>query len=374
MTVVHVIRSLECGGLERLAVDLAIAQKNSGHRVVLYCVYKHDSALLHEAEREGVRVVQFNKGTGFSIRTLREMATQFRRDCAYVIHTHNELVHTYGTIAGRLAGVPCIVNTIHGSKGGVDRRLDRNYRILLPWTDAVVTVSDETAAQFASERARYTEKFHIIPNGIPVGKFVAQSAQPGSQWPRIRIGTVARLVDIKDQATLIRSFRLVQKVFPGAELHILGNGPLRNNLELLTSQLGLGKSITFHGASSNVPEFLSGLDLFALSSLSEGLPLAVLEAMSAGLAIVSTQVGGTYEVAPEHEVAVYSPSGNPEAMAQAILSILEPQRLTAMGQAAQAIANRSFTIEAMALAYETVYQSSLSRKSFYWSSLIPRFN
>jgi glycosyltransferase involved in cell wall biosynthesis len=371
MTIVHIVRTLECGGLERVAVDLAIAQKNRGHSAVIYCVYKHEPELQDEAERAGVRVVQFNKETGFSFRTLRKMAAQLRRDCALVVHTHNELVHTYGTMAGRLAGVRCIVNTIHGTKAGVDWRLNRNYRVLLPWTDAVVSVSHETAAQFASERLRYRDKFHIIPNGIQVSKFMAQSAQPGSQWPRIRIGTVARLAEIKDQATLIRAFQIVHKAFPGAELHLLGDGPLRNNLELLANQLELGRSVTFHGASPNVAEFLSGLDLFALSSLSEGLPIAVLEAMAAGLPIVSTRVGGTPEAAPEHEAAEYCPPGNAEALAQAMQSILDSQRLAAMGRAAHVIAKRSFSIEARERAYEAVYQISLSKKFWRWDSLLP---
>jgi glycosyltransferase involved in cell wall biosynthesis len=372
VTIVQVVRSLECGGLERVAVDLAIAQKARGHRVVVYAVYKHVPALLHEAERAGIRVVQFNKETGFSMRTLCKMALQLRRDRASVVHTHNELVHTYGTIAGRLAGVPCIVSTIHGTKGGMDPRLNRNYRALLPWTDAVVMVSAETAIQFSAESGRYGDKFYVVRNGIPVDKFAARSAQPGSQWPRIRIGTVARLVDVKDQATLLRAFHIVRSKFPSAEMHLLGDGPLRRNLESLTEQLGLGRSVTFHGAGSNVAEFLSGLDVFALSSLSEGLPIAVLEAMSAGLPIVSTKVGGTSEVAPEHSVAAYCPPGNQEALAGAIQSILEPQRMKAMGQAGQHIARRLFTAEAMSDGYEDVYQASHSRKTSRWPSLHPR--
>lgn len=374
MTIVHVVRSLEYGGLERLAVDLAAAQINRGNCAAIYCVYKHDPALLYEAERQDVRVVQFNKGTGFSVRVLREMTTQLHRDRASVVHTHNELVHTYGTIAGRLAGVPCIVNTIHGTNGGMDLCLHRNYRTLLPWTDAVVTVSDKTADQFSAERLRYRHKFHTILNGIPVAKFVAQSAKPGSQWPRIRIGTVGRLVDVKDHATLIRAFHLIHKIYANAELHFLGDGPLRKGLELLAVQLRLGRSVIFHGASPDVPAFLSELDLFALSSQSEGLPLAVLEAMSAGLPIVSTRVGGIPEVAPEHEAAEYCPPENPEALAQAVQSILNPQRLEAIGRAGQDIAKRSFTIEAMRDGYEAAYASILSRKAFYLSSLIPRFS
>jgi glycosyltransferase involved in cell wall biosynthesis len=372
MNIVQVVRSLELGGLERVALDLAIAQKEAGNCVSIYSVYKYEPALLDEAERAGLRVVQFDKLTGFSTQTLWSMARQLRRDQASTVHTHNELVHTYGTIAGRLAGVPCIVNTIHGTKVGMDPRLDRNYRSLLPWTDAVVTVSNETAAQFAAERARYRDRFHVIPNGIPVDRFMALSARPGSQWPRIKLGTVARLADVKDQATLIRAFRIVQQANHQAELHILGDGPLRASLELLSKQLELDRGITFHGASPKVAEFLSGLDVFVLSSVSEGLPIAVLEAMSAGLPIVSTRVGGISEVATEHEVAEYCIPGDPGALALAIQSILEPQRLRIMGLAGQAIARRSFTIQAMAEGYEALYRTLLSKKSSYFTSLFPR--
>lgn len=373
MNIVQVVRSLELGGLERVALDLAIAQKAAGNCVSIYSIYRHEPALLDEAERAGLRVVQFNKLTGFSSRTLWRMARQLRRDQVSVLHTHNELVHTYGVIAGRLAGVPCIVSTIHGTKGGKDSRLDRNYRALLPWTDAVVTVSDETAAQFAAERTRYSDRFHVIRNGIPVERFAARSAQPGSQWPRVRFGTVGRLADVKDQATLIRAFRILHESSPLAELHILGAGPLRTDLESLSKSLELDRSVTFHGASPKVAEFLGSLDVFVLSSISEGLPIAVLEAMSAGLPIVSTRVGGISEVATEGTVAAYCVPGNSEALAQAMQSVLEPQRMRAMGNAGQAIALRSFTIQGMSESYEALYRALLLRESSYFVSLFPRF-
>jgi glycosyltransferase involved in cell wall biosynthesis len=354
MRIIHAVRSLERGGLERVAVDLAVAQKERGHCVVIYAVYKHEPALLDEAKSAGIQVVCFDKAAGFSVRTMWEMAAQLRQDRPSVVHTHNELVHTYGAIAGRLVGVPCVVSTIHGTKGGIDPRLIRNYRALLPWTDVIATVSTETAIQFSAELRRYRDKFHIVRNGIPVAKFAARSAEPGAQWPRIRIGTVARLVDVKDQATLIRAFYIVQQNYPYAELHFLGDGPLKKNLELLSQQLNLGRSVTFHGASSNVAGFLSGLDV-----------------LSAGLPIVSTRVGGISEAAPELTVAAYSPPGNPEALAHAMQSILQPERMKAMGQAGQNIARESFTVEVASASYENLYDAVLSRKSSRWASLHP---
>jgi glycosyltransferase involved in cell wall biosynthesis len=143
----------------------------------------------------------------------------------------------------------------------------------------------------------------------------------------------------------------------------LGDGPLMGQLKLLSGQLGIGCKVIFHGANSNVAGFLSRLDLFVLSSLSEGLPIAVLEAMSAGLPIVSTRVGGIPEVALEHSVAVYCPPGEPEAMADAIVGVLDPARMRTMGQTGQSIAQKSFTIEAMCLRYEALYRAVLSSKS-----------
>jgi glycosyltransferase involved in cell wall biosynthesis len=371
MNIAQVVRSLELGGLERVTVDLATVQKKAGNSVAIYSVYKHDPSLVNAAKQAGLSVFQLNKMTGFSIRTLLEMVRQFRRDRVTVVHTQNELVHTYGTIAGRLAGVPCIINTIHGTKGGKDPRLDRNYRAMLPWTDAVVTVSSETADQFADERLRHPAKFHVIRNGIPVDRFIAFSAQPGSQWPRIRFGTVARLVDVKDQATLIRAFHIVQKTNPHAELHLLGDGPLRTKLETLSKHLEVDQSVIFHGASDHVAEFLSELDVFVLSSLSEGLPIAILEAMSAGLPIVSTRVGGICEVAIEHTVAAYCEAGDPESLAHTMLSVVDSERIKLMGRAGQAIAKESFSIETMSRNYEALYRTVLSKKYSYFESLIP---
>ena len=113
MRIVQVVENLEIGGLERLAVDLARKQKLDGHAPSIYCVF-HPGAFAEEVEAAGIPVVAFRKKLGFSLEAVWKMAWRLRQDQADVVHTHNAVVHHYGVAAARLAGVPVVVNTLHG--------------------------------------------------------------------------------------------------------------------------------------------------------------------------------------------------------------------------------------------------------------------
>jgi len=146
-------------------------------------------------------------------------------------------------------------------------------------------------------------------------------------------------------------------------LPILGDGPLRKSLEDSIATLGLGGSVHVHGASRDVPEFLSRLDAFVLSSVSEGLPVVILEAMAAGLPIVSTRVGGVPEAAPEGLVAWYSPSQDAGALAESMCRAVTSDSLATMGDAARKLALERFSIERMWSQYERLFEDLLSRRS-----------
>jgi glycosyltransferase involved in cell wall biosynthesis len=277
MRIVQLVNNLDMGGLERLAVDLAYCQLAEGHEATIYCL-THPGRIADEASHRGVRVRSFGKQAGPHLSTVWKMAKQLRRDRPDVLHTHNHLVHHYGVAAGRLTGVPVIVNTRHraefsfvaGPEGSQnttesrDKKSDWIFRATLPWVGRVVLISEATRRFFVQYRGIPAAKTQVILNGAHLDRFLNMPAHPGSAAPRMRFGIAARLVPEKDHYTLLRAFALVASELPEAELQIAGDGPLRGRLTDFARELNLEDRVTFLGALPDTAQFLSQLDIFVL--------------------------------------------------------------------------------------------------------------
>jgi glycosyltransferase involved in cell wall biosynthesis len=144
---------------------------------------------------------------------------------------------------------------------------------------------------------------------------------------------------------LLRAFATVSKEVPHAELAIAGDGPLRKELEAFTKELNISDRVTFTGALPDTPGFLSELDIFVLSSLSEGLPISLLEAMAAGLPVVSTRAGGVEEVAVEGKTAFLAEPADAEGLAQAMTKMAMRSDLAEMGAVGREMVKNRFRIE-----------------------------
>jgi glycosyltransferase involved in cell wall biosynthesis len=352
MRIAQIVASLEIGGLERLTVDLAVEQKAAGHSPAIVCVARR-GPLADEAERQGIPVFVMSKQRGFSPWTVWSLSRLLRRLDVDLVHTHNSLIHHYGAFAAYIAGIRTVVNTQHGIGSlQADRKLARIFRLTMSLTNSVVFVSEATRRLYVGGRGIPEWKTSTIRNGIPMSRFREFRARPGSRFPRLIFGTVGRMVPAKNHLGLIDAFAQVKLRLPAAELRIAGNGPLRQQIEARVQSLGLSESVHLYGEILDVPRFLADLDIFVLSSVSEALPLAILEAMAVGLPIVSTRVGGISEVAPEKTVAEYCPASDRQELAKALLSVANPDRMKSMGTLAGQHAEATFSLQGTWRAYE----------------------
>lgn len=361
MRIVQLVPSLEIGGLERLTLDLALRQKREGHDPFIYCT-SHAGPLAAEAEAAGVPVRFFGKTVGFSLRLITQLARRLREDRAEVLHPHNAVVLHYGVAAARLAGVPAVINTRHGGNLKWDPRLEWIWSRMVPRIDGVVFVSEGVRKHFIQRNRISPRNTHVIYNGIDLDKFLRRPARPGSHLPRLRFGAVGRLWPAKDHVNLTRAFARIAPVLPQAELHILGEGPCRTEITETAATLGVAERVRLHGAGLDVAGFLAELDVFVMSSLDEGLPIAMMEAMAAGLPIVSTRLPGLTEIAPEETVALYCPPGEPDKLAEVMLSMSRRPDLAQLGSHARTLAGK-FGITETWHQYEALFEEILEKKA-----------
>jgi glycosyltransferase involved in cell wall biosynthesis len=362
----HVVLSLDVGGLERVVATLALRQHASGRRIVVYCLDR-PGALAEPLVAAGiaVRVVQ-RSARGFDPRALARLARAMRTDGIGVAHCHNYAALVYGSLAARMGGA-VVVYTVHGAHTSARRATGRFQSLHL--VDRVVFVSADARSVAARNGAVSARGVSTILNGVDVDA-LARSPEGGRAIRREFgiesdapvIGVVARLTRAKDHLTLFDAVAALRSEWPRMRCLVVGDGELRDELRRAVSERGLDGVVVFTGARSDIREVLSAMDVFALSSVTEGLAVTLLEAMSAGLPVVATRVGGNPEVVEDGVTGVLVDPKEPEALARAIASLLaDPDRARTMGQAGIARVRAHFSLESMIRAYDEVYGATAGR-------------
>lgn len=367
LEIVHVVENLERGGLERMVIDLVGVQHAVGHRCRVICLFQ-SGALAGELEAQGIAVHACGKRGGLDVGAVRRLRAWLRATPAAVVHTHNANAH-YHTVAAAV-GLPIarLINTRHGMGAAQPRsRGEWLYRRTMARTDTVAAVCEAARARFAQQGVSPRGRLLSVPNGIRIDRFSPASEErrdalrsvlglaPGTRI----IGTVGRLNPVKDQASLLRAFARLRGDFTDTALVLAGDGALRAALEAQVAALGIGDAVRFLGDRSDVRELLRGFDVFALSSLSEGYSMALLEACASGLPIVATDVGGNREIVADGRNGLLVPPARDDALAEAFAALLrEPARTAAMGQAGRDWALREASIEAMAGRYDALYRGA----------------
>jgi glycosyltransferase involved in cell wall biosynthesis len=359
MLIVELVDSLQIGGTERMVVNLSLGLAARRHRVVVVCL-RGSGPLEKPLQAAGIEVVALHKPEGVDFSTARRLTRLVKDRGVDVVHTHNPLVHHYGVIAARLASIP-VVSTVHGLNNL--EKLGKSSLVYLatsPFTQRIVVVCGMAREFFLDRLPLPRKKFSVVYNGIPVEPFLQLPRKaPSGEFV---FGTIGRLVPIKDHESLLNAFLRLSGKHPRCRLEILGDGPLRAELERRSETLGLSGRVFFRGANSDVRDFLTSLDAFVLSSKSEGLPMTILEAMAGGLPIVATAVGGIPEVVDGVGCGWTAPPCNPAALADAMeLALLAPD-LREKGQRGRAAAAAGFSLEKMSADYELLFQKCLEEQ------------
>lgn len=358
VNVVHLVLTLNIGGLEKVVYDLVRFAARDEFATRVLCL-NEIGALGPTFKDSGIPVESLGhhgKGIRREISALAKRLSELRPD---VLHTHNAAAHIVGAPAARWAGVPVVVHTRHGMHEVQGWKTTFGNRIASWLTHRMVAVS--AAASEVSRRNDHIsdDRLEVIRNGVDLNLYRRRECEPTNG--RFRAIHAARLDNTtKDQRTLLRAVRYVVDREPLFELDLIGDGPDRAPLECLCDELKLRPYIHFLGFRHNVHALLPEADLFVLSSVTEGLPMTLLEAMAAGLPIVSTDVGGISELVANGETGVLVAPQNPEALGEAILKLVhDPRRAAQMGQAGRRRVEQEFDVRVVTARYEELYRTLL---------------
>jgi glycosyltransferase involved in cell wall biosynthesis len=276
-----------------------------------------------------------------------------------VVHTHNPLVHHYGVLCGRLGGARVIVNTLHGPGNLDDSRKTRLvYEASCAFSTQVVSVCQALDARLKKVTLAAGRRTAVIPNGVSLDRFT--SIHPRVAGEEFVFGAVGRLVPVKDHETLLRAFKLVSANHPGVRLEILGDGPLRAHLTGTANQLGIADRVRLALPTLDVAAFLARLHAFVICSLSEGLPLTLIEGMAAALPVVATSVGGMPELVLGAGCGWLASPANAKELASRMEAAITSRELAQMGMRGRRYALEYHSLDAMTDGYERLFENLLN--------------
>jgi len=303
----------------------------------------------------GVPVEEIPRRGPADLRRLAPLRTALRRFAPHVLHTILWSGNSYGRLAALGLAIPVVIaaeRVVMPHRAWqvvVERALDRV-------TDAYL-VNCEAVAAWKVERERVArEKIEVIPNGIDLGRLPpfsldrrAARLAAGLQRDRRLVAGVGRLDAQKDFPTFLRAAAMIAAEFPDVDFLVVGDGEERAALEALARRLGLGARVGFSGLRHDVPRLLAAADVLALTSIYEGFPNVVLEAMATGAVAVATNVGGCRELVTSGETGLLVPPRAPAAVAAAVGRVLRDSTLARrLATTARQRVEGAFSVDVMA--------------------------
>lgn len=352
------------GGAERMVLDLAKGLEGRGHSVLAVGRALGSGWLRTRFEALGIPYAGYHLRHVVDPGTVIELRAILKRHRTQVVHSHEFTLAFYGALAARLAGARHVI-TMHGGRGfaAVTRRR-LALRVAHALSAATVSVSEAARQHLAAAIGVSYKSILVVPNGVD---FHQGSGEGLRRLLRVPIGgqlivSVGNLYPVKGHQHLIEAIHILGREgsSPPLVLAIAGRGAEETRLKALAKELGVQERVCLLGYREDVPDILAAADVFALPSLSEGLPMALLEAMHARKAIVASNVGGIPEVVRHGREALLTRPGHSQSVADALGAVARDSRLREhLAKNAAERARAFYTAEVMTAHYERLYREVL---------------
>jgi glycosyltransferase involved in cell wall biosynthesis len=383
LTVFRAITRLNIGGPAIHAILLTGAFQNERFRSILATGQEGpgEGNLRDLAECRGVRPVVVEElgrevSPASDLKAAWRLYQLIRQERPHIVHTHMAKAGTAGRLAARLAGVPIVVHTYHGHvfhsyfgplKTGLFLNIERALGRI---TDRIVAVGEQQRQELVGYRVAPAEKIVSIPLGLEIDDMLQAEAERGQLRTELGlngthklVGIVARLVPIKAHEIFLEAAARISSRMPNARFVIVGDGERRAELEQRAHRLGLAERAVFLGWRRDMRAVYADLDVVVLTSLNEGSPVAIIEAMAAARPVVSTDVGGVSEVVRSGQCGLLVPPRDPAALAEAVISILnDPIEAERLGRSARAAVYPKYSAARLVADIERLYLELIEQK------------
>jgi glycosyltransferase involved in cell wall biosynthesis len=357
--VLQAVLTLNPGGTERLVVD--IVRRLHAEIPMAVCCLDEEGAWADSLRAEGIKVTALRRQSGFHPSLGSAVAATAKWNHANVIHCHHYSPFVYGSLARAWRPSTKVIFTEHGRLSDAPpstKRMVANW-MLRRAPQEVFAVSEHLKGHLVAEGFS-REQVQVLYNGIDVGPLPDTRARSCIRQrlavsdDTLVVGTIARLDPVKDLDTMIRAITMLAPRRP-ILLVVIGDGDERSRLEELTARLGAGTAVRFLGHREDARTWLAGCDVYANSSIHEGVSLTILEAMAAGLPTVATGVGGTPEII-DNTCGRLVPSRDAATLASALDELAQREILRQkLGHSARRRVEERFTIERMVQEYRAAY-------------------
>jgi len=345
--VINPITRLIVGGAQETVIETCayIDQKRFATQIIAGPQTGPEGELITEVQKKGIpltiipEIVREVNPVKDLIATFK-LVNIFRREQPHIVHTHSSKTGIIGRWAARIARVPVIVHTVHGwahhpyQKAPIRAMYIFLERISVPFTDRLIAVSSLNVEKGLNDHIGSRDKYAVIHSCINIEQFSRTAADFASLKRSLGldgngpvVGTVSRLSQQKNPLDFVKMAALVKKQIPEAQFLFVGDGPLRSQTEALIRELHLEKDLVLAGLRKDVPELLRCMDIFTLTSLWEGLPRVIPQAMVAGLPVVANNIDGNAEIIQDGCNGFLIPPGDAAGMADKVVQLLKDQKL-----------------------------------------------